>query len=446
MNKALRALLARKEAAIKAAMTLNTVAADAGRDLSAEEQSQIDAHLADVEALAPQIARQHALIEAARTAPVPAGAVPLELPDDARIEAGLPRVMTDPQRGFAHLGQFAAAVRTAVLRPSAADQRLHLEAAAASTYANESVGADGGFLVPPAYASEILSVIESPENLFSRVRQVPVSGNTLIIPANESTAHGTNGIQAYWDSEAATMTQTKPVFSNREVKVQRVTALVPVTEESLEDSTALGAWVQMEAGEKLAFKVSDAILNGNGVGMPLGLLNSPALVTVTKETSQAANTLLALNLLKMYSRMAASSVARSVWVMNQDLLPLLPMLTVQGKNVAGSENLGAEAAFLPPGGLSGSQYGTILGRPIVVTESSPALSAAGDVAFIDFSKYLAVVKGPVKSDQSIHLWFDQNLRAFRFVFRVGGMPWLSAAIARKNGSNTLSHFVALGAR
>ena len=76
MNKALRALLARKEAAIKAAMTLNTVAADAGRDLSAEEQSQIDAHLADVEALAPQIARQHALIEAARTAPVPAGAVP----------------------------------------------------------------------------------------------------------------------------------------------------------------------------------------------------------------------------------------------------------------------------------------------------------------------------------------------------------------------------------
>ena len=77
---------------------------------------------------------------------------------------------------------------------------------------------------------------------------------------------------------------------------------------------------------------------------------------------------------------------------------------------------------------------------------APALSSAGDVTLCDFSEYLAITKGAVKADQSMHFWFDQNLRAFRFVLRVGGMPWLSAAMARKNGSNTLSHFVALGAR
>jgi hypothetical protein len=41
----------------------------------------------------------------------------------------------------------------------------------------------------------------------------------------------------------------------------------------------------------------------------------------------------------------------------------------------------------------------------------------------------------------MHLFFDQNVTAFRFVLRMNGQPWLSAAIARKSGSNTLSHFV-----
>jgi hypothetical protein len=47
----------------------------------------------------------------------------------------------------------------------------------------------------------------------------------------------------------------------------------------------------------------------------------------------------------------------------------------------------------------------------------------------------------LKTDYSIHLWFDQAINAFRFILRMNGQPWLSAAIARKNGSNTLSHFV-----
>ena len=88
----------------------------------------------------------------------------------------------------------------------------------------------------------------------------------------------------------------------------------------------------------------------------------------------------------------------------------------------------------------------LLGRPVVTTESAAAVGDLGDIVLGDFSQYIALTKGGMKSDQSIHLWFDQNLRAFRFVMRVGGQPWLSAPIARKNGSNTQSHFVTLEAR
>ena len=78
--------------------------------------------------------------------------------------------------------------------------------------------------------------------------------------------------------------------------------------------------------------------------------------------------------------------------------------------------------------------------------SAAAIGALGDVVLSDLSQYIAITKGGVKSEQSMHFWFDQNLRAFRFVYRIGGMPWLSAPIGRKNGSNTLSHFVTLEAR
>jgi HK97 family phage major capsid protein len=236
------------------------------------------------------------------------------------------------------------------------------------------------------------------------------------------------------------------VFKNSEIKAARLTALVPVTEESLEDAAGLGAWMQMEAGEKMGFKVTDGILNGNGVGMPLGIMNAPCLVTVSKQGSQAADTLLAENVLKMFSRMPARNRANAVWIMNQDLEPLLPGLFVAIKNVAGTENVGGMPVYVPPGGLTGSQYGTLLGRPIVLTEAAAAVGDLGDIVLADLRQYMAIVKGGIRSDQSMHFWFDQNIRAFRFVLRMGGMPWLSAAIARKNGSNTLSHFVTLEAR
>lgn len=442
MNKTLRALLQRKASAVEAARKLNDLAATESRDLSDDEQSQIDAHLAAVETLNAQIAREERLIEAERTMKGTA----LDLPEGARIGAVENNVAADPQRGFAHFGDYLSAVRTASMRPSATDERLLLTAGP-STYANESVGADGGFLVPPQYANAIMSVIEGQDSLLSRVRQIPISGTEFKFPANETTAHGTGGIQAYWDAESDQINQTKPVFKNRSIKVDRLTALVPVTEESLEDAGALGAWVNMEASEKMTFKINDAIINGTGVGQPLGIINAPCTVSVAKEGSQANDTVMAENVIKMWSRMPAANRARAVWLIHSDVEVQLMQMSVKVKNVAGTENVGGVPVWMPPTGLVGSGgFSTLLGRPVVPVESCGALGDLGDIIFADLSQYLAVTKGGVKSDQSMHFWFDQNMRAFRFVYRLGGQPWLSAAISRKNGSSALSHFVTLAAR
>jgi HK97 family phage major capsid protein len=149
----------------------------------------------------------------------------------------------------------------------------------------------------------------------------------------------------------------------------------------------------------------------------------------------------------MMARMPAQSFGRSVWLINQDVVPQILQLGFPVTTPSGTAS-GAGALYLPPNGLANSSaYGSLLGRPIVVTEACAALGTVGDVILADLTKYLTVVKaGGLRSDVSMHLWFDQNLTAFRFVLRMNGQPWLSAPIARKNGSNTLSHFVTVATR
>jgi HK97 family phage major capsid protein len=431
------------------------------RDLRVEEQTELDKVMVEFDVVEADIARRQRIQaqeerlsqpqpRVVPPAPIQAQAVP-GTPQPAAPRDGLRNTVlsTVEQRarwGFQNMGEFAQAVRTAAVNPSNMDQRL-IQNAAASTYGSESAGADGGFAVPPEWRSEIMRMVDGEESLLSRTDQQTVSGNSITFPIDETTAwQTTGGILTYWDTEASTMTQSKPNLKDLTLKLNRLTALVPVTEELLSDAPAMSSYVTSKAGEKLAFKVTDAIVNGTGVGQPLGIMNAACKVSVAKITNQVAATFHAKNAVAMMARMPAASFGRAVWLINQDVLPQVMQMgfpVTDGTTTVA----GAGALYMGPGQLqNGSAYGSLLGRPIIVTEACATLGTEGDVILADLTKYLSVVKGAIRSDTSIHLWFDQNITAFRFVMRMNGQPWLSAAIARKNGSNTLSHFVSLAVR
>jgi HK97 family phage major capsid protein len=430
------------------------------RDLTAEEQTEVDAIFAEFEQVEQDIARRERLAaQDERLGESRGRVVPALSPAPGNIivpqnsaRGGMPNTVMRTQEerarwGFRDFGEFCMTVKMAALSPSQTDPRL-LVNAAASTYGSEGVGADGGFAVPPEWRSEIQTQVDAEDGLLSRCDQQTTSGNSITFPVDETTAwQATGGIQAYWDGEAATINQSKPNLKDLTAKLSRITALIPVTEELLEDAPAMGGYVSGKAGEKIAFKINDAILNGTGVGMPLGVMNAPCKVSVAKETSQVAATIHADNVVKMMSRLPARSFARSAWVINQDCIPQILKLGFAVTTAAGTA-AGAGALYLPPNGLANSSpYGSLLGRPIVVSEGCATVGTIGDILLCDFSKYLAVLKsGGIRADVSMHLWFDQNLTAFRFQMRMNGQPWLSAPIARKSGSNTLSHFVSLDTR
>jgi HK97 family phage major capsid protein len=430
----------------------------AKRDLNAEEQTELDAVMAEFDQVEADIQRRERIQaqQSRLTQPEPR-LVPPSQPAASTPAAAAPsrdglrntRLTTVEERqrwGFQNMGDFAASVRRAVLNPSAIDQRL-VQNAAISTPGSELAGADGGFAVPPEWRAEILAMVDAEGSLLGMTDQQRVSGNTITFPTDETTSYQTTGgIQAYWDSELDTITQSKPQIGDLTMKLSRLTALVPMTEELLEDAPAMASYVTRKAGEKIAFKVNDAIVNGTGVGQPLGILNAPCTVQVSKISSQVAATIHAKNVVNMWARLPAASQRTAVWLVNQDCLPSIYQLGFAVTDGT-TTNVGAGALYMGPGQMAnGAPSGTLLGRPIVVTEACPTVGTTGDIILADLSKYLTVVKGALKSDVSIHLWFDQNVTAFRFVMRMNGQPWLKSAIARKSGSNTLSHFIRLEAR
>jgi len=161
---------------------------------------------------------------------------------------------------------------------------------------------------------------------------------------------------------------------------------------------------------------------------------------VPKDTGQLTNTLSALNLANMMARLPPGSFPNSVWIINNDVLPALFTLT-----------LGNYPIYIPSGGLTGgiqgNPYGTLLGRPIMVSQHANAFSSAGDVMLVDLSYYQTITKAAgIETATSMHLYFDADATAFRTTFRMDGESKILTPITPAKSANKLSPFVLLGAR
>lgn len=433
MNK--RILMQRKATALAAAKALNDVSAAADRDFTAEEKTQYDGHMAEAASLQARIERAEQM-EAADL-----GA---EVPDAARIEV-TENVAKDPKGGFSFVGEFMKAVHganAAKINGGAIDKRLQIGAVApgSGTYANESVGADGGFLIPPAFGTEIFQFSLSDNALLPMTDEVNITGNAMSFPKDETTPWGTNGVRAYWQGEAGAGTTSKPILGMTALRLKKLMALVPVSDEMLDDSNALASYLPKKIGASMQWKTNEAILFGPGAGLPQGAMVSGAVITVAKDSGQAANTLTALNLANMIARLPEGSFPNSVWIINNDVLPALFTMT-----------LGNYPIYIPAGGVTGgvqgNPYGTLLGRPIMVSQHANTFSTQGDVMLVDLSYYQTITKaGGVQTATSMHLYFDADATAFRTTFRVDGQSKIAKAIDPAKGTKQLSPFVQLGAR
>jgi HK97 family phage major capsid protein len=428
------------------------------RDLTEDEQTEIQAIFASFESTEADIERRKKLddVNARLAAPRPRQTEPNGLQpgeeqnaanmNETRAQAAQrrssvpaqPRATDTGKWGFRSAGEYLHAVMRASQKGGIIDPRLI--ANAPSTYGTEGVGADGGFAVPPDFRTTIVSKVMGEGSLLARTDQMTTSSNAVTVPQDATTPWQTSGgILAYWESEAGQKTQSKPALSGLTVKANKLIALVPLTDELLDDAPSMASYVNRKAPEKIDYKINDAIINGSGVGQPLGILTSAGTVTVAAESGQVADTVVYDNIVNMWNMLAAQARPNAVWLANADIEAQLMRMKTPGATTW--------PAYMPPGGLSVSPYGTLLGRPVITSEAMPKLGDAGDLILGDMSQYLSVVKtGGVRQDVSIHLFFDYDVTAFRFVLRIGGQPWWATGVARTQSQATKGFFVKLGAR
>lgn len=313
-----------------------------------------------------------------------------------------------------------------------------------------TVPSEGGFLVPEEFRAEMLRVALESAVIRPRARVIPMAQPRISFPMIDSTSNASSvfgGIIGYWTEEGGALTASSATFGRVTLDAAKLTGYAEVPNELLADSAiSVSAFIDQVFPEALAWYEDSAFISGSGVGQPLGFLNATAAVTVSKEASQAADTLLWANIVKMYSRMLPTSLGRAVWIMNNDVLPQLLQMTLPVKNVAGTENVGGSAVGLSYGDGTSSPVLTLLGRPVILTEKVPTLGDLGDVNFVDLGYYLIGDRQQMSAMTSEHFKFSTDTTAYRIIERLDGRPWLQNAITPKTGANSVTPFVKLEAR
>jgi HK97 family phage major capsid protein len=296
------------------------------------------------------------------------------------------------------------------------------------------VGASGGYLIPAQQESSILTVRDEASVLRRRAMVIPMRSRTIEWPTPDYSqgAAGVSafagGVQVYYTEENAAITESNASFKMVDLHARELAGYIEVPNSLLADSPiSLQAYFAgpNSFGNALAAMEEYDSINGNGAGRPLGVLNSPAKIAVSRNT---ASDFKFVDAVTMLSKVLLSN--EPMWHINQSVIPKLAQFT-DGTNNIFVQNA---ADGIP---------NRLLGYPIKYTGRNPALGTAGDVLLTDWSYYLLGDRQRITMDADRSVKFKENQTAFRVIQRYDGQPWLQNTITLMDGSTTVSPYVSL---
>jgi HK97 family phage major capsid protein len=373
-------------------------------------------------------------------------------PAPSRIEPGQNRAELEPWAPYvvatdapthikaearhAALGLFGRAVQAAC-SGGQVDPRLY----AAATGAGTQVDSQLGFAVPMEIAPGIERTMYENGKILSRVDVRSISGNSITYNVFDETSRADGsrqgGILGYWVDEGTAPTASMFKLARMEMKLRKVGTLGVMTDELIADAMGLGGELEQSFERELIFQVENKIYRGLGAGSPLGILNAPCLISITKETNQTAATIVTANLSKMWERLPEASEATAVWLVNKQTRTQLDNLfTPTGATAVAPRFVN----YGPKNVLS------MYGAEVVTVEYPAALGTVGDIALVDLRQYRLIRKGGVEQASSMHLYFSAGETAFRAFYRVDGQMVPRAAITQFQGTGTQSPAIVLATR
>ena len=310
---------------------------------------------------------------------------------------------------------------------------------------NEGTSSQGGYSVIPEWTDEIFSKVKAYPRLLDMTNKVTISGSTLNIPAiNEtSLADGSRGggILNYWVSEGNTVTTSYPAMTQVQAVLNTDVVMIPLTNQLLEDNSYnLDAFLAEKVAEEFTWSEDYGVLRGSGTGQPKGILNQASLVTITKESGQAAASVVFPNLAKMWAALWPPSRANACWLANPLVYQQLIQMTFPNAS-------GTYPAF---GFVSWNAHEEfplrIFGKPVHECLMTTALGIAGDIILCDLKQLTTAEHPGMQVAVSDQVYFTSLQTLFRFVRRFDiQSPW-TAGVTDFNSQATYSPFVVLQSR
>ena len=227
---------------------------------------------------------------------------------------------------------------------------------------------DGGYLVPLEFEKQIVMGLEESNVIRSIAKTITTSAERKIhIAATHSAAQ--------WTAENAAYTESNPTFAQKTIDAFKLTDLVKVSLELLQDSMFnLESYIAAEFARAFGIAEEEAFCTGNGTDRPTGIFTANGgEVGVTAGSAAAVtvdNLIDLIYALKSPYRRNASFLMRDV--------------TVSALRKLKDSN----GAYLWQPSVQAGEPDRLLGYPIYTSPYAPVVAAnAMPIAFGDFSNY-----------------------------------------------------------
>ena len=232
----------------------------------------------------------------------------------------------------------------------------------------ESVDADGGFLVPQEFENQIVMALEENNVIRSIAKTITTAAERKIpIAATHSVAQ--------WTPENGAYTESNPTFGQKTIDAFKLTDLVKVSTELLQDSMFnLESYISSEFARAFGVAEEQAFCTGTGVGQPTGIFTEnggEVGLTLTSTTNITCD-----NIIELVHSLKSPYRRNAVFLMNDSTVSMIRKL----KDTNG--------AYLWQPSLQAGQPDRLLGYPLYTSPYVPTVKAeAMPIAFGDFSNY-----------------------------------------------------------
>ena len=233
---------------------------------------------------------------------------------------------------------------------------------------SESVDQDGGYLVPEEFEKQIITGLDEVNVLRSLAKVIPTHHDRKI-PI--SVGHSV----ATWTAENAAYTESNPTFGQKQIDAVKLTDLVRVSIELLQDSEFdLESYIAAEFARAFGIAEEQAFCVGTGTNQPTGIFTANG--GTVGVTAAAANAITLDEIISLVYSLKSPYRKNAKFLMNDATIPLLRKL---------KDNNGT---YLWQPSVQAGQPDKLLGFEIYTSPYAPTVEAgAYAIAFGDFKNY-----------------------------------------------------------